>query len=237
MSRIYSNVSEAVKEIEREIFEMALTVKSYSYQDKVIEGDEDFDSKELQGYTFKIVGPDPVEALKTVEEWYGLEVKEWVEAEFDERVSGPMNPGEAWKLRRDVWEQFLESDGKFGYTYSERMAHQLDPVINELKEHPGTRQAIIEMHNNDEDLARLGGRRRIPCSLQYQFMIRREAMDCIYVMRSSDFATHFIDDITLAILLQDYIRSQVGIEKMGTFTMFISSLHCFNKDLKAKGIF
>ena len=33
-----------------------------------------------------------------------------------------INPGKAWELRQDLWEQFLVN-GKFDYTYNERIIH------------------------------------------------------------------------------------------------------------------
>ena len=241
--RIYSNVKEAVNETQRELAEMGILVAGHSYQDQLVEGKPEFVTKELQAYDFTIAKPHVAEALDQVIMWYGVKVEQWVRAEFDERVSiRPENPGTAWGLRPHVWSQFLERDGEFAYTYSERMGCQLNRVIGELREHPQTRQAVIEIHtNHGGDIDRMGGRRRIPCSMFYQFMIRNGAMDCIYVMRSSDFLTHFVNDITLAIMLQDWMRSKVdngmGTLKMGNFTMFISSLHCFQKDIDAKGIF
>lgn len=241
--RVFSNVREAIKEVERELFEMGLEVHGYSFQDQIHEGDAGMVTKELQAYDFTIVAPDPDEAMHCVEDWYGVDVQNWLWAEFKERVGiNPVNPGEAWKLRRDIWEQFLEKNGKFSYTYSGRMSLQLNAVIRELKTHPMTRQAIIEIHSNLHDIDRMGGKRRIPCSMFYQFMIRNWAMDCIYVMRSSDFLTHFVNDLALAVLLQGYMRVQLDSNcpqplKQGNFTMFISSLHAFRKNMEAKGIF
>lgn len=239
--RIYSNVHEAIEEVQRELFEMGIDVKGYSYQDKIVEGDEAFTTKELQAYSFTITTPRLTEALRTVHEWYGEKVHNWVLDEIAERVgfsTHGLNPGLAWCGRKEVWEQFLEADGKFAYTYSERMAPQLNVIIHELKRHPQSRQAIVSIHNSILDLESLGGKRRIPCSMFYHFLIRRGAMDCIYTMRSSDFLTHFVNDVVLAILLQDWVRRAVdpGL-KMGDFHMFVSSLHAFKKDMDAKGIF
>jgi len=239
--RIFSSIKEAVEEVQRELFEMGIKVAGHSYQDQVVEGKKEFVTTELQAYDFTITAPDPVEGITVVEEWYGKDVADWVFAEFGERVGlepkEGFNPGKAWKLRKDVWEQFLGKDGRFSYTYSARMSLQLDAVIRELRAHPMTRQAIIEIHSNLHDIDRMGGKRRIPCSMFYQFLIRNGALDCIYVMRSSDFLTHFINDLTLAVLLQDWMRTQVMGLSQGNFTMFVSSLHAFQRDMEAKGIF
>jgi len=240
--RIFSSVKEAVDEVERELFEMGIRVAGHSYQDKVVKGDGEFITTELQAYNFTITSPDSVEALEVVVDRYGQEVADWAWAEFEERVGlapkNGRNPGRAWERRREVWEQFLEKgSGRFSYTYGERMLPQLDSIIKELKKHPATRQAIIEIHNNLLDIGSLGGRRRMPCSMFYQLMIRNGGMDLIYTMRSSDFLTHFCNDLALAVLLQDWVRTQVGNVSQGNFTMFIGSLHAFKKDMTARGIF
>lgn len=63
----------------------------------------------------------------------------------------------------------------------------------------------------------------------YQFMVRDGKLDVIYVMRSSDFATHFQNDIWLADELRRYIASQLNLP-IGKFIMFVSSLHIYKKD-------
>jgi len=231
--RIYQSVREAIFETERELLEMGIDFQSYSYQDKIVNENDDFMTKELQSYGFQIIAPDPEEAITVSKFILGDKIEPWIRAEFEERVGGlPLNPGKSWELRKNIWEQFLESSGKFSYTYSQLMFSQIKPIINELREHPHTRQAIIELHNNIYDLPKLGGKRRIPCSMHYQFMIRNGGMDCIYVMRSSSFYEHTTNDVTLAIMLQNYIREQVDPAlKQGVFTFHCGSLHAFKKQL------
>ena len=54
-------------------------------------------------------------------------------------------------------------------------------------------------------------------------------------MRSSDFYTHFRNDIWQAIELRNHVAKELG-QKEGKFIMFVSSLHAFKKDFP-KGIF
>ena len=69
--------------------------------------------------------------------------------EFLERINNePLNPGGAWTLRKDIWEQFLV-DGKFDYTYSERMFDSLRSVISLLKNDPDTRKAVLPIFNGN----------------------------------------------------------------------------------------
>ena len=55
--RIFTTNEEAIKEVERDLWEMGITVKTHSMQDKVIENDEDFFTKELSPYSFQVTNP------------------------------------------------------------------------------------------------------------------------------------------------------------------------------------
>lgn len=224
--RIYSNYKEAISEIQRDLYEMGIEVKPYSYQNKIVDGNDDFTTKELQYYQFMVINHDDIDDI--------INNVTWCRAEFTERIfqynvsSNPLNPGNAWRLREDVWRQFLVR-GKFDYTYNERMKYQIRHIIHELQIHPNTRQAIIEIHNNKLDITSLGGKKRIPCSMFYQFMIRNGKLDIFYVMRSSDFFTHFRNDIWLANRLQKFISDEIKVP-IGRFTMVVASLHAYKKD-------
>ena len=246
--RIYTNFKEAVNEVRRDLKEMGIRVHPKTYQDKYVANDPDFSSLELQNYIYTVTSPDPSHLV--VDE-------SWANAEFVERVLGgegpqnkPVNPGEAWKLRRDVWEQFLECPEtcgeldeecpsecglrRFAYTYSERMWFQYRPLLEEMVDNPESRQLYLSIWDPYRDIGNLGGVSRVPCSLGYLFQIRRGQLNMTYLMRSSDFATHFQNDVYLAVKLQEYFSEKVHIPK-GYFTHFIGSLHVFQKDVK--GVF
>jgi len=222
MSRIYANCGEAINEIERDIHEMGITVHPHSMQNKIVKDDKNFSTKEVQNYTFTILTMKDKDSI--------INNRAWCKAEFLERVApGFKNPGTAWKLRQEVWEEFLV-DGKFEYTYNERLQWQIEGIITELKENPDTRQAIIQIHDRNIDASRMRTL-RIPCSMYYQFMIRGGKLDIIYNMRSSDFDTHFTNDIWLADELRNYIAQAVGIPP-GIFHMNIGSLHRYKNYTK-----
>jgi len=231
--RIYANCLEAVKEIERDLFEMGIQVQPDTMQDKIVKDDPNFLTLELSPYGFTIVAggqKDKEEFLK-----YLNVPQDWADAEFEERISKKScNPGKAWELRRYLWEEFIH-DNKFSYTYAKRFKNQLDVIINELKIHPNTRQAIIQIYSYLLDINSLGGKKRIPCSLNVQFLIREGKLKMIYTMRSNDFLTFFASDNYLAMRLQEYIAEQLKIE-VGSYTFFTGSLHCYKKDMK-KDIF
>jgi len=236
--RIYTTCREAVKEVERDLWEMGIEVRTYSMQDKVVEGNEDYFTKELSPYVFMITNPlgDIDEFIKYIYPDKHERILDWCVAEFRERISTKMiNPGEAWVLRSGIWKEFMH-DGAFAYTYNHRIRVQLERIINELRTKPGTRQAIIEVHNNFIDINHLGGGGRVPCSMHYQLVIREGKLDMMYIMRSSDYLTHFCNDNWLAIKLQQHVANELAIP-MGKYTFFTGSLHAYYKDMKERKIF
>jgi len=243
--------------------EMGIEVHPQTMQDKDIRNDPDYLTKEMQGYAFKLVNWKwDAEMAKRVMEYFfkekGGDVLTYVLAELRDRVSGTAtNPGLAYVNRKNIWDEFLH-DGKFAYTYSERLAPQIFDILDELRHNPESRQGILNIHSNicpeaagqitfvpgrsvnqvdsSADLANKGGGGRIPCSMYYQIMVRKGRVDLIYTMRSCDFLTHFAVDICLAALMQDWFADQLGLE-MGMLTYFAGSFHAYQKDLKERGIF
>lgn len=144
--RIYSNSFELMSEMGRELNSYGQTVKPKTYQNKVIEGNEDFITKELicQQYCLTSLG-DPV--------WLFIfsHSKEWADAEFKERIGWyDLNPGKAWELRKDLWEQFLVN-GKFDYTYPERIWNSLDIYGRTSFNCDSAMQSVIELLKRDND--------------------------------------------------------------------------------------
>lgn len=232
--RIYGNFKEATNEIKRDLAEMGIEVKPKSYQDKNVEGNPDFFTKELQNYIYTVTSPKLPDLDAT---------QPWAKLEFIERVSPtPVNPGEAYKTRPEVWNQFLNHYKEFDYTYSERLCFrswggvisQIENAIRILKNDPDSRQCYISIWDKDIDIIAAGGSQRIPCTLGYQFQIRNGALNVTYLQRSSDFATHFQNDLYLAHKLQLHIANELKIP-VGLYTHWIGSLHIFQKDIK--GVF
>ena len=158
--RIYSNPYELMSETARNLYEMGNEVKPRTYQNKVIEGKDDFITKELiceQYCLTHLEDPAPLFVF--------TKSKDWAEAEFQERIHpGQINPGEAWKLRPEIWEEFLVDGKYFDYTYSERMNEvvryngivmtKLQAVIGLLKDDNDTRKAILNIYGEDGQVSR-----------------------------------------------------------------------------------
>jgi len=226
--RIYQDFREVRSEVRRDLAEMGIGVHTQTYQDKYIGDDPQMATKELQNYMYCVYDTsNPSEMQPT---------QPWADAEFQERISGKhMNPGEAYRLRKDVWDDFLDDEGKFGYTYPDRISdfNQIDRVVSTLENDMYSRQAYMSVWT-PEDITKTGGVSRVPCTLGYQFQIRKGKLNITYLQRSSDFATHFNNDVYLAVLMQHHIAKKLGI-RPGVFTHWIGSLHVFIKDIK--GVF
>lgn len=197
-------------------------------QDKNIENDPDFLTKELTNYSYTVLDPDYTEIDGVHEEWV---IQEWAD-----RIVGDLNPGRAWKLRPEIWREFLEARhppgstrGIFSYTYSDRMGgHHIDRIIEELLFHPHSRQLWLPVWWPVDETRR--GQRRVPCSLGYWFVMRDGALHMTYMMRSCDFFTHYANDVALASMLLHYVAQKADVS-VGTFTHFIGSFHVYAKDV------
>lgn len=243
--RIYSQAYELMSETGRNLTEMGHINRPKTYQNKVIEGNDSFITKELICEQYCLTNlPDP--------QWLFVytKAKDWADAEFEERTSGTyINPGEAYKLRKDMWEEFLvDRNGAevFDYTYPERMSAtcsykgefmpKLEALIHLLKDDPDTRKAVLDIFGAGvyRDSNYYDGKHRIPCSMYYDFLIREDmkgnkVLNICYHQRSSDFIGHFGDDVYLAWRLMEYVAEKVGIAR-GYLYHTIDSLHAYQKD-------
>lgn len=223
--RIYNNFEESMNEIKRDLAEMGINIHPHSYQNKDISHDPNFATYELQNYMYTVTNPDTQFLSPT---------QPWADAELAERLSRkPLNPGEAYKLRSDVWDQFLNPQGRFDYSYPERFYGLIDPIIMELRGNSQSRQLFLPMFEGT-DLSYLGGEKRIPCTLGYLFQYRQGMLNITYLQRSADFATHFHNDCYLATRMMEHIAERSGLTP-GMYTHYIGSLHIFKKDVS--GVF
>jgi thymidylate synthase len=221
--RIYQTFPEALNELRRELKEMGVKVHTKSVQNMDISNNPDYDSLELQNYTYTVSQPNCSDIP--------LSNTQWCEAEFAERTGGkPLNPGQAWKFREDYWNRFITSAGTFDYSYPQRLWKTLPQVINLLKRDPSSRRAFISVFNPMlDDTSDL--KERIPCTLGYWLVYRQNKLSLTYLQRSSDFSEHFNNDVWLANKLKDYVAEKTGLES-GPFIHWLGSLHIFSKDVE-----
>lgn len=271
---------------------MGQPISTYSMQNKIIEWDSDYETKEITNYSFCLSNFDNIEDMIDFPEFGKAELnridkyfenhsiedyskeyksvdeikenrkeilKEWLKKDFLERVAQDVNPGEARKIRPWVWDEFLglhqySQERTFDYTYSERI-HLFD-LLKEIQQHPTSRQYVFNIRDR-EDRFGVNGKRRIPCSLNYQILIRPNweindkgepimAVNLIYNMRSTDFLTHFPIDVIQAVNLLKYITEHLNNQEnfkeydttkwhdtyaLGKLYFNSASLHYYKKDL------
>lgn len=239
--RVYTNLSEMLNETARDLLEMGVVRKTKTMQDLDISDNPEFDTKELMNFTCCITNPNDGDAdhlFKTfsIVEDYRL-LKSWCDQEFKDRVDDRLlNPGNAWNIRKKLWAQFMtKHQGRFAYTYNERIRDQLTYIIEALDEDVWTRQAVLAIWNPTIDAQRIG-RDRVPCSLNYHFMTELNSegeteLNLVYTMRSCDFVTHMLADIYMAICLLTHVALQVTeVYKVGKLFLNMHSLHYYQKD-------
>ena len=144
--RIYNSAYELMSEMGRDLWEMGLLNSPKTYQNKVIEGNEEMTTKELICKQYCLTSlPDPEKLF------IYTGTKDWANAEFQERISGKqLNPGKAWELNPGMWEEFLVETAngrKFDYTYAERINRKNGPYDDD-----GTvLEEVIHLLKQDND--------------------------------------------------------------------------------------
>ena len=241
MARIFKDCLEMVQEMDRELKVSGITVPVKHYQNKELTG-ENQNTKELIGVNFVISKPSlgKKDMLKFLFKDEADNIEKYCEQEFLDRINREgLNPGNSYKIRLDLWQALMsKKDGdKFDYTYSERInyCHQLDNAIAALKDDIHSRRAMIMIFRPEDTLESSGFSTRIPCSIDYQFLIRNNKLMVIYHIRSNDYFKHFAIDIWLANAMQEYIVEQLKDVypnlKVGSLNYYCGSFHAYNEDL------
>lgn len=233
-----------MKEIERDLHEMGHLVTTKSMQDKK----GDFTTKELVPYSFMLIDGDGwtgvFEALGYSEE-EAARARAYVIREANDRMvanitgKGGLNPGNSWEHRKDIWAKFLELDGKFSYTYPERIhqPRQIERIDELASKDRMSRHLIINIYEPSLDDYRRGGVRRVPCTMHYQVLFRDDIVYLIQVMRSLDLYTHLPIDMSIGWLMAKHLSTRYKITCQTRFVMQIASLHAYKTDLDKRGIF
>lgn len=241
MARIFKDCLEMVQEMDRELKVSGITVPVKHYQNKELVG-ENQNTKELIGVNFIISKPwlKKKEMLDFLFKGEADNIEKYCEQEFLDRINREgLNPGNSYKVRLDLWQSLMsKKDGeKFDYTYSERINYcaQLDNAIAALKDDIHSRRAMIMIFKPEDTQESSGFATRIPCSIDYQFIIRNNKLMVLYHIRSNDYFKHFAIDIWLANALQEYIVEQLKDVypnlKVGSLNYYCGSFHAYNEDL------
>lgn len=177
----------------------------------------------------------------------------WAENHFWERVGGKaVNPGVEyanWPYHANGLDLHMKGK-KYDHNYMERFwptdlqdirddllpfhgyrfaVGDLDDVVRQLEDNPGTRQAYLPIFFPEDTGATAG--QRVPCTLGYHFIIRDGLLHVQYNMRSCEIYRHFTNDVYMAVRLAHWVIGQLPFKlDPGQLTMNIVSLHALAGD-------
>lgn len=133
-------------------------------------------------------------------------------------------------------EDGVHAFGAYGHRWmrnSTTQTGQLIDVIETLKIHPETRQAIMTMwHGTDLISAKLLNRKDLPCTLTHQFLLRKGYLHLITTMRSNDAWLGLPYDVFCNTQLLKIVADYVGAVP-GSYTHQAGSMHLYDKNADA----
>lgn len=106
---------------------------------------------------------------------------------------------------------------------------QLAAVVEVLKRHPDSRQAVVAMWG-DSDLphAVLLDKKDLPCTLTMQFILRSGALHCVVNMRSNDAWMGMPYDVFCFTAIQQVVAAALGA-RVGLYHHTVGSMHLYSR--------
>jgi len=158
--------------------------------------------------------------------------------------------GEMIKAYAPKYEAYLDSwDNAYG-AYGGRWAHNLEltteyrlnqdlleETIKLLSVHPSTKKAVIAIWRPD-DLLRTGHtedyakQNDLPCTLNWQFLVRGEQLHMFCYMRSCDLWKGCLFDCYVNTVIQRYVAWRLGLTA-GEYHHIVGSMHLYERNAKA----
>jgi thymidylate synthase len=153
-------------------------------------------------------GQDEVETLA----FYNSNIRQF--ADQDKIVRRPGKP-----------EDVIHNARFFG-AYGPPIVAQL-PYVMEALDDRDSRQAVITIWRPSPPKTR-----DVPCTVMLQFLLRRDRLHAMAVMRSNDLWLGTPYDVPLFCRLQSLVASRLGVG-LGTYTHVAGSLHLYDRDRDA----
>ena len=146
------------------------------------------------------------------------------------------NSIEMIKAYAPQYEKFADeagnTNGAYGYRFWHNLSseeNQLDLVINTLRKHPNSRQAIVTLWEADDLNAAVNASSKdVPCTLSLQYIIRDGQLHAITTMRSNDAWLGFPYDVFAFTCIQRLIAQALGI-RCGGYIHQVGSFHIYEK--------
>lgn len=113
--------------------------------------------------------------------------------------------------------------------YGPRVRHQLPLIVDELRENPDSRRAVVYI-GRDTDLDSIGPDTagEMPCTMTWQFLIRDDELHMIVNMRSWDAVWGLSYDVPCFVAVQMAVAKALGVA-VGRYRHHAGSFHLYER--------
>jgi thymidylate synthase len=190
-----------------------------------------FTTQELLGYKFTLQNPkERIITYPTV-----MTNLLYAEEELKWYMKGAGKIDFSPKIEK-VWKQFSDDGIRVNSNYGERFfgrhpilnINQWNWVKDELTKDPNSRRAIMNINSWFD---KKNPTKDFPCCIALHFFIRNNSIYANCMFRSSDAFLGLRNDIFTLTALQERMAIEMNM-RLGSFNMFCSSLHLYEKDFK-----
>ncbi len=150
--------------------------------------------------------------------------KTYADREWEWYLSQNRSVSELKKYAK-IWDQMHNGDdivnSNYGWQWNRN--GQLDFVINELKERPLSRRAVLTIYDGKEHLDHFYD---TPCTLNITFNILHNQLNMSVLMRSNDLWYGFCNDQYCFSKLQQMVADKLSLP-IGWYYHFVNNLHIY----------
>lgn len=180
-------------------------------------------TKEIRAHQFTIDDIEDLRCARNPSLSYALAELVWyLNGARDTRFIGQFA-----KMWENISDDGATNNSAYGYILQKQEGfNQIDKIIELLKVDPNSRRAVLNINKANPYVIETKDE---PCTIALQFLIRDQELHCIGIMRSNDiyFGTPY--DVIYFTTLQKIIADELGLG-YGTYTHFVGSVHCYQKD-------
>lgn len=146
------------------------------------------------------------------------------EIETEDYLLG-LNPGFIEYSDWSFYKKF-QIDGKYPYTYGERLCVPLHTLSNTMLNNRTSRQLIISIWNNISDT----GHTFVPCNVLMKLEIRLDRLNMFVINRSQDVCRGIFLDTFAYPMIHQIVAKNFGL-KLGKYYHYIMNAHIYEDDM------
>mgnify|MGYP003638851966 CR=1 FL=1 len=178
-------------------------------------------TRELRGVSLRLNQPDQANLVDRK----GMNIR-FAMAEFAWILTGQNSTALITKFNKQIG-NYSDDGNVMAGAYGPPLADQLPWVIQQLRDDPDTRQAVLTLWR-----PRPAKSKDIPCTLSMQFFIRSGKLEMMTTMRSNDCVLGFPYDVFVFTMIQRYVASALACQ-VGTYHHHVGSFHVYERDVDA----